>query len=282
MNWTRDLGTWSLPQLSRQVRVSPHLWHVQEAGEGPTLFLIHGAGGSTHTWRDLIGPLAERYHVVAVDLPGQGFTRSPAGRRSGLEAMAADLGALLDDQGWKPVAILAHSAGAALGLRLAETRGIGKLIGINPALAEFDGVAGWLFPVLAKMLAINPLTVPLFTMGNSTGRARRLIEGTGSTLDDSGLAYYTRLIGDRDHVGGALNMMAHWSLDALLEDLPEIEVEALFLVGDNDKAVPPTTAEKAAERMPRAAARRLAGLGHLAHEEDPERVLSEIFDFLDG
>ena len=41
--------------------------------------------------------------------------------RLGLDAMAEDLAALLADQGWQPQAIIGHSAGAALALRLAET-----------------------------------------------------------------------------------------------------------------------------------------------------------------
>lgn len=282
MNWSRDLPTWSLPDWSRQVPVAPHRWHVQEAGSGPTLLMLHGAGASTHTWRDLMPALAESHHVVAIDLPGHGFTGSPSGRRLGLEPMARDVAALLRDQGWSPSAIIAHSAGAALGLRLAQTEGIKTLVGINPALAPFGGVAGWLFPVLAKMLSLNPLTVPLFLFGTSPQRTRRLIEGTGSKLDDEGLAFYTRLMSDGAHVRGTLSMMANWSLDALLRDLPDIGVRALFLTGALDQAVPPRTALEAAEQMRDARVETLPGLGHLAHEEDPEAVLPRIVDFLKG
>ena len=188
--------------------------------------------------------------------------------------------ALAKAQGWHPAAIIGHSAGAAIALRLSQTLGTPKVIGINPALDNFEGVAGWLFPILARLMAATPFTASLFTFGASLARARRLIEGTGSTIDAEGLRYYTRLTADRAHVNGALQMMAHWSLDALLRDLPEIDAEVLFLTGANDTAVPPRVAEEAAARLPHARVVKLDGLGHLAHEEDPRRVLDAIRPFL--
>ena len=170
--------------------------------------------------------------------------------------------------------------GAAIALRLSQSLNVPKVIGINPALDNFDGVAGWLFPILARLLAANPFTANLFTLGASAARARRLIEGTGSKIDANALDYYTRLIGDRAHVNGALQMMAHWSLDGLLRDLPEIQAKVLFLTGANDTAVPPRVADEAAARLRQARVIRLEGLGHLAHEEDPGRILAEIQPFL--
>ncbi len=280
MDWARDLPTWSLPELSKRVVCGPHRWHVQITGTGPDLLLLPGAGASTHTWRELIPALAATHRVIAIDLPGQGFTQSPNASRSGLEETVEDLTALARAEGWSPAAMIGHSAGAAIALCLSHTLDVPKLVGINPALDNFDGVAGWLFPILAKLLAANPFTANVFTFGASPARARRLIEGTGSTIGEDALAFYTRLTADRNHVNGALQMMAHWSLDDLLDALPQITAQVLFLTGENDKAVPPEVAGRAAERLANATVRTLPGLGHLAHEEDPARVLSEITPFL--
>ena len=280
MDWERDLPGWSLPDLSTRIVNGPHRWHVQIAGTGPDLLLLPGAGASTHTWRALIPELAKTHRVIALDLPGQGFTQSPNAKRSGLEEMAEDITALARSEGWTPAAIIGHSAGAAIAMRLSQSLNVPKVIGINPALDNFDGVAGWLFPILARLLAANPFTANLFTLGASAARARRLIEGTGSKIDANALDYYTRLIGDRAHVNGALQMMAHWSLDGLLRDLPEIQAKVLFLTGANDTAVPPRVADEAAARLRQARVIRLEGLGHLAHEEDPGRILAEIQPFL--
>jgi len=51
----------------------------REAGDpkAPTVLLLHGFPTSSHMFRDLIPALADRYHVVAPDLPGFGFTDAP-------------------------------------------------------------------------------------------------------------------------------------------------------------------------------------------------------------
>jgi magnesium chelatase accessory protein len=280
MDWTRDLPTWSHPSLSRRVACAPHRWHVQEVGEGPLILLLPGSGSSVHTWRDLMLSLAEDFHVVALDLPGQGFTQSPGGARSGLNEMAADIAGLVTDQGWSPTAIISHSAGTAIALRMAQLMPIPKVFGLNPALDNFKGVAGWLFPMLARLLALNPLTASLFTKSATPARSKSLITGTGSVLDDDGYGFYLRLMQDRAHVNGALNMMARWSLDDLLRDLPSIKTQAMFITGSKDKAVPPDVAVRASRLMAEANVECIDGLGHLAHEERPEAILERIRAFL--
>ncbi|SEL82872.1 magnesium chelatase accessory protein [Roseovarius azorensis] len=284
MDWDRDLSTWPLHDRSRRVAQSPHQWHVQEMGEGPLALLLHGAGASTHSWRDLIPALAQSHRVIALDLPGQGFSRAGARRRLGLPGMTEDIAALCAAQGWHPALILGHSAGGAIALNLSTrltTPGndAPDIACINAALGRFEGVAGWLFPVLARLLALNPLTAALFTLGaDKTARARRLIEGTGSRISPEGLALYARLIADRAHVDATLQMMAQWDVDPLLKRLPRIPNRCLLLTGAHDLAVPPETSVRAATRLPRARALSLGGLGHLTHEEDPARVLATLLD----
>jgi magnesium chelatase accessory protein len=284
MDWARDLPGWPNAALSRRAAVAPHRWHVQEAGTGETLLLIHGAGASTHSFRDLLPLLAADRHVVALDMPGQGFTQAGTTSRCALPLMTTDIAALLDAERWRPRAVIGHSAGAAVALALAERLDPAPdVVGINAALGNFEGVAGWLFPALAKFLALNPFSANLFTAGGaSLSRARRLIESTGSHLDEAGLALYARLMGDRGHVDATLKMMAQWNIDPLVERLPGIAARTLFLTGDRDRAVPPSVSDRAAALLPDARVLHLPELGHLAHEEDPERVAKEIGRFLDG
>lgn len=282
MDWARDLPSWPFCDHSHQIRQGPHLWHVQELGEGPLILMLHGAGASTHSWHGLMPLLAGDHRLVALDLPGHGFTRLGRRNRSGLVAMSEDIAALLAAEGWTPTALVGHSAGAAVALDLASRLpGPPKVIGINAALARFPGVAGWLFPMLAKMLALNPFTPWFFTLGGAPEtRARRLLESTGSQVSPENVALYARLISDRSHVDGALQMMAQWEIDDLLDRLPQIAARCLLLAGERDQAVAPSVSERAAVALPDAQLRRLDGLGHLAHEEDPARVAAEIRAFL--
>ncbi|MEL6588215.1 MAG: alpha/beta fold hydrolase BchO, partial [Pseudomonadota bacterium] len=253
MKWEAWRTKWPLAEYSRFVTSRPHRWHVQQLGDGPDVVLLHGAGGATHSWRGLAPLLARHYRVTLMDLPGHGFTRLGSGRRSGLDAMAADTAQLIRTLDLRPSALIGHSAGAAIALRLsidAETPV--PVVSINGAFQMFDGMAGVLFPLMAKALAINPLTVPLFTAASSPDRTRRLLSGTGSTLDPEGLRLYHGLISDRDHVGGALSMMANWSLDRLVREAGSQTAPTFLLVGGRDTTVPPRISRDMQARLPKA------------------------------
>mgnify|MGYP006270539435 CR=1 FL=1 len=282
MDWRRDLPGWPRAETSRKVACRPHRWHVQEAGTGPDLLFLHGAGGSTHSWRDVIPQMAGAFRTLAIDLPGQGFSERGTGLRLSLETICGDIAALCAQEGWRPVAIVGHSAGGAIALRLSERLeaphgGPPRVVTFNAALTPFDGVAGWLFPILAKLLVLNPLVPSLFSLGSGDPRrVRQLIAGTGSELSDEGIALYAKLLGDRGHVDGTLRMMAQWKLDTLLDHLAGLDTPTTLIAGARDAAVAPDVSRRAAEAMPDARFVMLDGLGHLAHEEDPARAAAEI------
>ncbi len=282
MRWPPP-ADWPHQELSRQIICKPHRWHVQETGNGPTLILLHGAGGSLHSYRDIIPCLAQTHHVVALDLPGQGLTQLGARHRCGLDPMAQDVARLIAQQHWQPHAIIGHSAGGALALRLSQLLSpTPMIIGINPALGHFEGLAGVLFPIMAKLLALTPGVAGFFSRSAANpDRVRSLIESTGTDLSEEGLRLYRHLVGDRGHVDATLLMMAQWRLDDLLRDLPQIAAPTLFIVGDRDEAVPPSVSENAAARMSDAQVLHLPRLGHLAHEEDPAQVCAVIERFLE-
>jgi magnesium chelatase accessory protein len=281
MDWAKDGGDWPNREHSVFVEVRPHRWHLQVAGDGPDLLLLHGSGGATQSLRAILPLLAQNWRVIAPDLPGQGFTRQGARQRLGLDMMATDLWALLDHLEYAPSVAVGHSAGAAIALRMSELRSYHGVVGINAALGAFDGIAGWLFPIMAKMLALNPIVPPLFARtARSEKRVRELIASTGSRIDERGMALYRRLIGDVKHVDGTLSMMAQWRLDGLVSRLPSNRVPTLFLVGARDGTVPPEVSRRAAERMPNARVECLGPYGHLVHEEAPELVAGRVTEFL--
>ena len=282
MDWATDGPSWPNREHSRFVDVRPHRWHVQEAGAGPTILLLHGAGGATQTWRRLMPLLAERHHVVAPDLPGQGFSRMGTRQRCTLRLMAQDIAALCEDQGWSPDLIVGHSVGGALALELADHLHPSGVVGINPALGAFEGIAGWLFPMMAKLLSMNPFVPLVFSrIATSERRVAELVASTGSEIDDHGIALYHRLASDRSHVDGTLAMMAQWDVEMLAERLPYIDTPTLFLVGEDDGTVPGRVSREAAARMRNAEYQGFEGRGHLLHEEDPEAVVRAVSAYLD-
>lgn len=237
-------------------------------------------GGATHSWRGLAPLLAADYRVVLLDLPGQGFSRAGRRDRFGLDAMATDIAALCTQQGWHPAAVIGHSAGATIALRLAEIMPLRAVIGINAALGRFDGLAGLLFPFLARALTVMPFVPSLFArLTGSTAKVTTLLASTGSDIGPEGIEFYRRLVARPGHVEGTLAMMAQWRLDALLERLVTIAVPTLLIAATGDRTVPPAVSARAAGRLPMGVYCGLEG-GHLVHEEAPQAVAALILPFL--
>lgn len=276
MDWARDGKDWPHRERSRFESAGGVRWHVQQwpaphAG-APQWLLLHGTGASAHSWRGLAPLLAARVGVVAIDLPGHAF--SSAGAAS-MHEMASSVHALLAAMVVAPEVIVGHSAGAAIGVRMAlqEPSALRALVGLNAAMLPLGGVAGRLFSPAAKLLALNPL-VPHFFSWHAADRVvlKRLLDSTGSKLDDTGTALYRRLIGSPAHVAGALAMMARWDLPALAADLPQLSTPLHLLAAELDGTIPPADARRVQTLVPGSTLTPLPALGHLAHEENPAGV----------
>ena len=70
-------------------------------------------------------------------------------------------------------------------------------------------------------------------------------------------------------------MMAHWDLHTFWTRLPALQTPLTLVAGEQDLIVPPSVAERAwasLKRQPPTPVTRLRGLGHLAHEEQPDTL----------
>jgi magnesium chelatase accessory protein len=272
-------GDWPLRAHARRIRAR-HDWWVVDHGTGPEVLLLHGAGGSGHSFRHL-APALEGFRCLIPDLPGQGFTRPGARGRFGIAPMAEDLAALCQAAGWAPQLVIGHSAGVPLALQLSTLMPFRAVIGLNAALGQFEGAAGFLFPLLARALAATPFVPALVSrLWGTEAKVRSLIDGTGSRIEEAGIAQYTALVRRAAHVDGTLGMMAAWRVDRLMAAAPGLIVPTLLMANAGDRVVPPKISQEAARMLPRAEVRELPTLGHLAHEEDAGAILAACADWL--
>lgn len=97
----------------------------REAGppEASTILLLHGYPSSSFQFRNLIPILATKYHVVAPDLPGYGFTVVPdeRGYKYTFASFAKTLGAFVDVLGINKFIVYIFDYGAPAGLRYGLT-----------------------------------------------------------------------------------------------------------------------------------------------------------------
>jgi len=278
---------WPNRSASRTVRAAGLNWHVQVGGPpankgSPIMLLVHGTGAATHSWRDLLPPLAEHFTVIAPDLPGHGWTDAPAAARLSLPGMAKALQGLLIALNMRPVVAVGHSAGAAVLARMALDGAIQPraLVSLNGAFVPLQGVPGQLFSPLARLLVGLPGLPQVFAWrARDPAMVAQLLAGTGSTLDAEGVRLYGQVVRRPAHAASALGMMAHWDLRPLLADLPRLRTPLLLVAGAGDRSVPPAQSAQVRDLVPGSTLATLPGLGHLAHEERPAEVAALILQF---
>ena len=133
----------------QHVNVDGNRLFYREAGSAtsPKILLLHGFPSSSHMFRDLIPALADRYHVVAPDLPGFGFSDAPDRKqfRYTFENLARVIDSLTQALGLDHYTIYVFDYGAPVGFRLALTHPerISAIISQNGNAYEEGLSQGW-------------------------------------------------------------------------------------------------------------------------------------------
>ena len=95
----------------------------REAGDpaSPTLLMLHGFAGSSFMFRDLIGELADSYHLIAPDLPAFGFTEAPGRDKYAytFDQLAETINLFTEALNLNTYTLMVHDYGAPVGWRLA-------------------------------------------------------------------------------------------------------------------------------------------------------------------
>jgi pimeloyl-ACP methyl ester carboxylesterase len=107
----------------RSVVVEKHRVFYRESGDPkqPALLLLHGFPSSSHMFRNLIPLLADRFHIVAPDLPGFGFSDAPerTAFRYSFDNLAKTVDAVTESLGLLRYSMYVFDYGAPVGFRLA-------------------------------------------------------------------------------------------------------------------------------------------------------------------
>lgn len=276
---------WPNRAASRRVATETTDFHVQRAGRGPTVLLIHGTGSATSTWRDVMPLLAEDYDVVAIDLPGHGYSGWPRFTRFTIDNFAAAVNDLVQALEVVPAAIVGHSAGAAIALRLGIDGHFGRarFVSLNGALEPFGGMFAPLFKPMARAAAMTPfLAAAVARRARDAAVVRRMLNSTGSPLDPDGVRWYQVLLAREAHVRATIRMMADWEIGGIGGSLRSIAPRCHLVAAGGDLAVPPVQARRLSARYAGLALSEIDGLGHLAHEEAPERITTHLLAAIEG
>jgi pimeloyl-ACP methyl ester carboxylesterase len=272
--------------------------HAMQWGDGDTpVLLVHGLGGHTISWELVAPTVAGRLGatVTAVDLPGFGLTRVPAGRRTTLGAHGRLLRTLLERSG--PAVVVGNSMGGALGVGLAARHPevVRALVLVDPALPRPAAKpAQW-----TVMARLAPMLVPrvgsrfLATRGRMLGPERLVEQTLAWTLcnpERIDPALRTRLVDlatTRQSFPEAAAAYAEsgralfWYLTRKMRaDEARVIAPTLIVHGDRDKLVPLAAARALAARRPEFSIEVIDDCGHVPQLEVPDQFLAAAMPWL--
>jgi pimeloyl-ACP methyl ester carboxylesterase len=264
----------------------------REAGDRsrPTILLLHGFPTSSHMFRNLIPQLEDRYHVVAPDLPGFGFTHAPdrASFPYTFERLAGVIDRFTEVLDLKCFALLVFDYGAPVGFRIAlkHPDRITALISQNGNAYEV-GLSGgwnpiqtyWREPTPKNRAALRDFLKPETTKWQYVHGVRdeSLIAPESYTLDSALLA---RPGNDEIQLDLFLDYASNVALYPKIQEYIRTHRPPLLAVwGKNDPFFLPAGAEAFRRENPDAEIH-LLDAGHLALESQGPEIAVLIRDFL--
>lgn len=266
-----------------------------DPGPGVDVFLmIHGYGASSFTWRYWAPRLAERGHVVLVDLKGFGRAPKPNDDRYAPADQARLVLRLIEERDLRNVTLVGHSLGGGVALLVAlDLLGVGtdrppagpsrlrRLVIVSGAayaqrMPPFVALADWptLTPGLFRLVGARKV-VKLALRGVVHDPAKV----TADQIDG-----YARPLGSPDAVRVLLTtarMIEPPGLPDIIRRYPKITVPTLLIWGRQDNVVPLSVGARLAEDLPDARLHVFERCGHLPAEEVPTESLAVLERFLD-
>jgi pimeloyl-ACP methyl ester carboxylesterase len=276
----------------RTAEVGGHQIFYREAGSpgAPTILLLHGFPTSSHMFRTLIPALASRYHVVAPDLPGFGFSEAPARAEFGysFEHLTDAIDGLTGKLGLDRYALYVFDYGAPVGWRLAlrHPERITAIVSQNGNAYEEGLSQGWnpiqrywREPSEANRQALREFLTPATTRWQYVEGVAdpSLVAPESYTLDSALLA---RPGNDEIQLDLFLDYASNVALYPQIQAYFRAKQPPLLAIwGKKDPFFLPAGAAAFA-RDDRRAEVKLLDTGHFALETHHREIAAEILDFL--
>jgi pimeloyl-ACP methyl ester carboxylesterase len=256
----------------------------ERRGRGPTLALVHGLLGYSFSWRFVMPALAAVRDVVALDMPGAGFSDCSVGLDCRLKSAAQRLLSFLDALGVSSCDLVGSSYGGATAMMAAAMvpSRIRSLVLVSPANPWSSigrkRIAALNLPLMSSIFAptaraFAPLNA--FSIARMFGDPRRMPPDT--------IRGYTAAMARHGVIEHAVKIVKNWKADMreLEAILPKIaDIPTLLLWGDKDRVVDPRSAKLLARQFHRSTIAIIPGAGHLPYEECPEQFSSIVLSFI--
>jgi esterase len=256
--------------------MSLELAYMAHGESGPPVLILHGLLGSARNWSTFAKQLAAMRRVFALDLRNHGA--SPWADRMSYDQMAADVRAFMAREAMPTAAVIGHSMGGKVAMRLALAHGqlVERLVVVDVA------------PV-AYRRSFNAYLEAM--RGLDLSRISRRAEADAllaEQIDDPGVRGFLL----QNLVSAEAGLAWRVPLQALADNMPELvgfpepregeryDGPTLFVTGGRSDYVRPEHHAKIRHLFPNAQFVRIPEAGHWVHAEAPETFLEVVGGFL--
>jgi pimeloyl-ACP methyl ester carboxylesterase len=240
---------------------------VFEAGSGPPLVFLHGAGGLTED-SPFLAALARRWHVLAPLLPGYGDSEGAESLRDML-AVTLHSFDVVDALGFDRPILVGHSMGGMIAAEMAAVapREVERLGLIAPAGLWLDD-----HPV-PDLFSKLPHELPALLF-HDAALGERMMTAGGDFDDPKFLeAFIIRNTRQLAMAGKLLFPVPDRGLD---ERLYRIRAKTVLIWGDSDRVIPPAYGDAFRRGISGAELVRIPAAGHMVIVEQPEEVVAAL------
>jgi pimeloyl-ACP methyl ester carboxylesterase len=250
---------------------TPRELAVEIEGDGPTVLMIHGLGGTSNFYQVQAQALADRFQVIRVDSTGAG--RSPLADGISIGSHADDLAALLDELGVGTAAVVGHSMGTLVARTLVSRHPdrVSRLALLGAVAEPTEAIRQAQRDRAATLRKDGTAAVAPAVVANALSDATR--------RDKPEVAAFVReLIMRQDPEGYARNCEA---LAGATDPGPVPPgLPLLLITGSDDKTGPPAVSHSLAGTRGSATVAIIDGIGHWTALEAAREVTDHLLKFL--
>lgn len=277
---TRDSAS-GMPVL-RDVSARGARVRFVEAGQGEPLLLIHDYLSSRLSWEDVIPRLAQRYRVIAPDLPGFGDSEKPAPARYayGFDAFGESLVDLVASLDLGQIAVCGHGVGGAVALKLAANHAalVSKLVLVDPLVyAQRIDLRSKIasFPVLGQIVFKQ-----LWGRSFFRNHFRDRVYGAGAQIPWARVDHLFDLFNaPAAREAAYATMLSTLDTRPLVALLPRVLAPTLVAWGRADRSLPVAHGRRLARELQNARFD-VFECGHSPPEECPDAFVDVVMSFL--
>jgi pimeloyl-ACP methyl ester carboxylesterase len=255
-------------------------------GQGDPLLCLHGFGASLYSWRNFIGPLANDYQLILIDLKGCGKSPKPHDTKYSTRDHADLLYQFILERDLRNLTLIGNSFGGALSLLLSlMLADAGELVRLKSLVLIDAGAYKEYVPAYLK-----PLSVPLINLGvyliPSRFAVRAILRKAyydPSKITEEQVRAYTAPIaapGGKHALLETGKQLVPANFDELIRRYKDIKVPTLIIWGRQDRIIPLKVGELLHRDLADSTLKIIEQCGHAPQEEKPEETVPLVRDFL--